>query len=475
MLIALKVQFCRMLKIKASSKILELAKSYPFLMDALTEISPKLKKLSNPILQKSIGKRATLTDVSKIAKVPLNIIFKRIADAILKNTGEKVEIDSADQGKGDWQEELLKRQGKMKELVLELHGGGEVGHLQKKFKDIITDISASEVADMEQSLISAGELTAEQVTSMCDLHVEIFKESLDVQVKPETTPGHPIHTYMKENERAQKFINVLKENPKAFPATTEIKKILLHYTRLENQLFPLLEKAEITGPSTVMWAKHDEIKEMFNNITEANFNELLTTIEDMIYKETNILFPMALENLSEYDWVKVRTGEEEIGYAWVEPGNLWKPITPLDIHQSIETTSEPEIKLNTGSLTLKEIDLILRNLPLDISFVKPDETVKYYSATDDRIFPRSPAVIGRAVVNCHPRKSFEKVQQILTSFKEGTKDKAMFWIQMGGKFLIISYYAIRDEGGIFMGTLEVSQDVTELRNLEGEKRLLDWK
>ena len=463
-----------MLKIKASSKILDLAKQYPFLFDTLNEISPRLKKLSNPILQKTIGKRATLTDVSKIAKVPLNIIFKRIAESIMQNSSEKVEIDAKEIAKSDWQDELATRQGKMKDLVLELHDGGEVGHLQEKFREIITDISASEVADMEQSLISSGELTAEQVTSMCDLHVEIFKESLDIQDKPETIPGHPIHTYMKENELAQKYIDVLKENPKAFPASTEINKIIIHYTRLENQLFPLLEKAEITGPSTVMWAKHDEIREMFNNITETNFSDLLTTIEDMIYKETNILFPMALENLSEYDWVKVKVGEEEIGFAWVTPGNEWKPITPIDIHQIDHKAIDPEIQLNTGSLTLKEMDLVLRNLPIDVSFVGPDEKVKYYSATDERIFPRSPAVIGRAVINCHPRKSFEKVQQILTAFKEGKKNKAMFWITLNGHFLIIAYYAIRDENGTFLGTLEVSQDVTEIRSLEGERRLLDW-
>jgi DUF438 domain-containing protein len=105
---------------------------------------------------------------------------------------------------------------------------------------------------------------------------------------------------------------------------------------------------------------------------------------------------------------------------------------------------------------------------------RKDEKVKYYSANDDRIFPRSPAVIGRDVINCHPSKSYEKVKKILDYFKEGKKDKAMFWISLGDKFLIISYYVVRDENGEFLGTFEVSQDVTDIRNLEGEQRLLDW-
>ncbi|MFW9839772.1 MAG: PAS domain-containing protein, partial [Candidatus Thorarchaeota archaeon] len=226
--------------------------------------------------------------------------------------------------------------------------------------------------------------------------------------------------------------------------------------------------------STVMWAKQDEIREMLTESDVANLDQLLTAIEELIYKEENILFPMSLENLSEYDWVKVRTGEEEIGYAWILPGNEWKPISPIDIHQVEEKTESPKINLNTGNLTLKEIDLLLRHLPLDISFVGPDEKVRYYSATDDRIFPRSQAVIGRDVINCHPSKSYDKVKKILNYFKEGKKDKAMFWIRLRDKFLIIGYYAVRDDKGNFAGTLEVTQDATEIRSFEGEQRLLDW-
>jgi DUF438 domain-containing protein len=202
---------------------------------------------------------------------------------------------------------------------------------------------------------------------------------------------------------------------------------------------------------------------------------LLAAIEDMIYKEANILFPMSLENLSEQDWARVRAGEEEIGYAWIAPGNEWKPVTPAEIHQADQEAELPEIELNTGSLTSKELDLLLRHLPADLSFVGVDEKVKYYSATDHRIFPRSPGVIGRSVINCHPQKSFDKVQKIMTAFKEGKKDKAVFWIQMNDRFLLISYFAVREDNGEFVGTLEVSQDVTEIRSLEGEHRLLDWE
>lgn len=461
--------------LSASTKILDLANQYPFLFDELVEISPKLKKLQNPILQKTIGRRATLTDVSKMSDVPLNRLFIILSESISKNTGEKIEIDKKEQDKGDWQQVLLNRQKKLKNLIMGLHSGEDMKKLQTEFKEILVDVSPTEIAEMEQSLIDSGELTAQQVTALCDLHVLVFKESLDVQQTPSTTPGHPIHTYMSENEEAQRLVNILKEDPSDTSTLENLKKIVIHYTRLQNQLFPLLEKVGVTGPSTVMWAKQDEIREMINNVDVSNLHDLLTAIEELIYKEENILFPMSLENLSEYDWVKVRTGEEEIGYAWISPGNEWKPISPIDIHQVEMRPEDPQISLNTGSLTLKEIDLLLRHLPLDISFVGVDEKVKYYSATDDRIFPRSPAVIGRDVINCHPSKSYDKVKMILDYFKQGKKDKATFWIKLDEKFLIISYYAVRDDDGKFIGTLEATQDATEIRSLDGEQRLLDWK
>ena len=355
--------------LKASTNILELANEFPFLFETLVDISPKLKRLQNPILQKTIGKRATLTDVSKMSDIPLKRIFVVLSDSISENANEKVTIDQEDQDTGDWQEELANRQRKLKNLVLDLHGGDDIKKLQSEFKEILIDVSATEIAEMEQSLIDSGELTAQQVTALCDVHVLVFKESLDVQQTPQTTPGHPIHTYMRENEEAQKLVNLLKDNPEEESAFEELKNVIVHYTRLQNQLFPLLEKTGVTGPSTVMWAKQDEIHEMFNKTDASNLADILTAIEELIYKEENILFPMALENLSEYDWVKVRTGEEEIGYAWVSPGTEWKPISPIDIHQVDQETESPKINLNTGSLTLKEIDLLLRHLPLDISFV----------------------------------------------------------------------------------------------------------
>ncbi|WP_333655420.1 PAS domain-containing protein [Dissulfurispira sp.] len=231
-----------------------------------------------------------------------------------------------------------------------------------------------------------------------------------------------------------------------------------------------------------MWALHDDIRIMLKDvkaktqdsaITEKAVKALAHMINDMIYKEEHILFPMALETLSEDDWTKVRQGEDEIGYAWIKPADEWRPLGVF-FQQALLTEKVGSLNLDTGQLTADQVNLVLTHLPLDISFVNENDGVVYYSQTAERVFPRSPGIIGRKVQNCHPPKSVDMVEKILQEFKSGNKDSAEFWIQMKGRFIHIRYFAARDRNGNYRGTLEVSQDVTGIKRLEGEKRLLDW-
>jgi DUF438 domain-containing protein len=132
------------------------------------------------------------------------------------------------------------------------------------------------------------------------------------------------------------------------------------------------------------------------------------------------------------------------------------------------------VPLETGALTAEQIDLMLKHLPVDVSFVDEHDTVLYYAEKADRIFHRAPLVIGRKVQNCHPPKSVDVVERILAAFKSGERDAAEFWIELQGRFVHIRYFALRDKAGAYRGTLEVTQDATGLRGLRGERRLLDW-
>lgn len=197
--------------------------------------------------------------------------------------------------------------------------------------------------------------------------------------------------------------------------------------------------------------------------------EAAQALRDMIYKEEHILFPMAMETLTEQEWELVRLGEGEIGFAWILSGQT----TQSDTGATEKQSSLDRIELDTGVLSQQQINLMLTHLPVDISFVDENDEVRYYSATRERIFPRSPGVIGRKVQNCHPPKSMPRVQEILNDFRDGIRDDAEFWISMQGKFIHIRYFAMRNAQGEYRGCLEVTQDVTGIRNLEGEKRLLD--
>jgi hypothetical protein len=247
------------------------------------------------------------------------------------------------------------------------------------------------------------------------------------------------------------------------------------------------------GPSSVMWAIHDDVRagwkvldalleaglagdpEVFNTRVDEGLEPLATAIREMFYKEENILFPTALEKLSPEEWAAIREQGPEVGYAYVEPGDQWEPEFSPAAEPRSPVTAEEEARfpLDTGALTPQEVNLVLNHLPVEISFVGTDDTVRFFTQEGERIFPRTAAIIGRRVQKCHPPASVDRVEEILDDFRADRRDQAEFWIQMDGRFIHIRYFAVRSEAGAYQGTLEVVQDVTHIRQLEGEKRLLD--
>jgi uncharacterized protein len=280
----------------------------------------------------------------------------------------------------------------------------------------------------------------------------------------------------------------------------ELSGIHNHYLRKENQLFPFLERHGITGPPKVMWGVHDDIRRQMKEaraaVETAPAEELsqkaaafARSVVEMVYKENKILFPLAAQTLSRREWVEAREGEDELGYAFAEPAAPFEVKEPRGGGISLPIVASPAasddaagplgpmdalLDLGTGRLSLEQVDMILRVLPVDLSFVDAEGFVRYYSETAERLFPRTPGAIGRHVENCHPPKSLHMVMEILRAFSAGERNVAEFWIEMGGKFIHIRYYAVRNPQGAYLGCLEVSQDVTGIRALEGQRRLLEW-
>lgn len=490
------------MQLTLKTTILTLVREYPFLIEALAERNTAFTKLRNPVLRQTMGRVATLDKAASMGKEePLELMLF-IAGRIMSATGDQIEIvPPVVLNKADSTAPLSdeQRMESLKKILHELHKGADIESMKKRFTKTVGDISPQEIATLEQSLVNDG-IAETEIKRLCDLHVELFKGVLEAQDKPAMPSGHPVHTYMQENCRASEITtSVFQELEKmgALPSENvwsfavhdlrrqlvELHSIFTHYVRKENQLFPILERHGVEAPPKVMWEVHDDIRAKYHQAEEkltaddtgqaaTALREFVKAVDDMIIKEELILFPMAIETLTDEDWARARLGDDEVGYAFgLTPGNEWQMVA---ISTDKETLPHGKIQLATGSLPQDVVNLILCNLPVDISFVDDENKVAYYSDSAHRLFPRSPEVIGRDVKNCHPPKSVHMVEEILVKLKNGERDSAEFWLELGGKFIHISYMALRGSEGQYLGCLEVGQDATHLRSLEGERRLLEW-
>jgi DUF438 domain-containing protein len=200
----------------------------------------------------------------------------------------------------------------------------------------------------------------------------------------------------------------------------------------------------------------------------------VAAIEEMVYKEENILLPMSLDTLTEEEWAEIWAASPKYGWCLVEPRTGYKPPETVKL-QPPNLPGSGIIALPTGNITVGQLEAILSTLPLDLTFVDTDDRVAFFTEGPDRIFARSKAIIGRKVQHCHPPRSVETVNRILQDFRSGTQNVAEFWINFCGKFIHIRYFAIRDPQGAYLGALELTQDLTPLRKLEGERRLLQYE
>ena len=393
----------------------------------------------------------------------------------------------------------------LKRLILDLHEGGDFDEIKGRFQRLVGDISAVQVSQLEQELIDEG-LPVESVRELCDVHVALFEEALTDRSGHSVPPGHPVHTAKYENYALGEVLGLLEDAIGMLPSegawrqvrafTEQLGQVEKVYLRKENILFPYLEKHGVKGPSSVMWSIHDAIRAQLKQLRAAideqdaeRVRELFSPLRDeiaaMFNKEEQVLYPTSLQMLSDGEWKAILEQSDSIGYALVQPKDAWDPGVPAE-HMTggapatsyqgpgAAEGSAELLPLDVGALTLEQVNLMLKHLPVDITFVDADDTVRYYSqGTEERVFVREPAIIGRKVQNCHPPASIDTVNRLLQAFRQGERDVAEFWIQMGPRFVHIRYFALRDAEGNYRGTIEVTQDVARIRGLEGERRLLD--
>jgi DUF438 domain-containing protein len=388
----------------------------------------------------------------------------------------------------------------IKQTFHDLHNGRNLDEIKAHFDAFVGSITIDEITQLQQYFADEGGIPTDKLLRIYHQHSDIFNGKIEVDQKslgsPEGQPGHPIHTFKLENREIEKLLETrlevhleqfIKEDSAdhIFLLIEDINLLLdidKHYSRKENLIFPYLEHYGIYGPTTNMWRINDfirdAIKETKQKLTHYNGDKqslidviqfVIQEVTGMVYKEENILFPMAIKNFSEDEWVKIAHESDQIGYCLIAPAEEWKPERKRLDEKAV---TEGFIKLETGILSLKQLELMLNHLPIDITFIDQDDVVRYFSHGKERIFARTKAIIGRTVQNCHPPRSVHVVESILDDFKAGKKDSEDFWIQFKDKYVYIRYFAVRDEDGTYKGTLEFTQNIASIKMIDGEKRIL---
>ena len=410
--------------------------------------------------------------------------------------------------------------GKKLEIVHEIKTAYDEGKLsleeaRKALKDRVQHLAPYEIAIIEQEMVeeTEDECVKEDIQAM----LEVFQDVL--VTKEQSLPeNHPISCYRRENTKMKELLLSV-EDLVQYPVIKnqwlelyeELLKFKIHLSRKQNQLYPVLEKKGFTRPTTTMWTLddfiRDEIAECYKLLLEDKEEEfigkqaeLVADVRDLMDKEENILYPTSLEMISDEEFRYMAEGDQEIGFAYI---TVDKDKTDIPKSSASSAASSPlsglssapgfaeelagllgkygfnnnEEKLNvtTGQLTLEQINLIYQHMPVDLSYVDENELVCFYTDTKHRVFPRSKNVIGRDVKNCHPKASVHIVEEIIKKFRSGEQDKAEFWINKPDLFIYIVYFAVRDENGKFRGVLEMMQDCTHIRSLQGSQTLLTWE
>ena len=364
------------------------------------------------------------------------------------------------------------------------------------------------LAEQELKTFDEDECRKEDIQQM----MELFQDVLD-RSRPDLPEDHPIMCYLRENDEMRRLLKQVEELAQ-YPVIKnqwlelydELHKFRLHLSRKQNQLYSILERKGFDRPTTTMWLLddfiRDEIRDARRLLEEDKDDEFIAMqptvvadVLDLMQKEETVLYPTSLAMIRPAEFEEMKSGDHEIGFAWIRVGkeapkaDTSKETTPATAAAGFAnelasllgkygfgggSTPGALLEVATGQMTLEQINLVYKHMPVDFSYVDENEIVRFYTDTDHRVFPRSKNVIGRDVKNCHPRTSVHLVEEIVEKFRRGEQNEVDFWINKPGLFIYIYYVAVRDEEGRFRGVLEMMQDCTRIRSLEGSRTLLSW-
>lgn len=382
---------------------------------------------------------------------------------------------------------------------------GEDGKmLIEKYQDAINNITPHNMLALEDKQVQMG-MSPDMIKKDVEKIINVFSKGLESYQWEKPKEGTFLYYLMLENEAFRFKLNQVKKILRSYkgreashfqelreellPRFIEFKPFDYHYIKKENILFPFLEEIwDNYRPLKVMWSLHDDIRRTLKHViglledstTEwSDFNPILgkyySLVFRMIQKEDIIIFPVATETVSKESWHQMHLQSFEYPFPFIET-----PEKPEE--ETLEAQTDESFSLEsgrfvaeTGNMSLEQVLLVFNHLPVDITVVDENDRVLFFNKPKERFFPRSPAIVGRSVNNCHPPESVHIVEEIVETFRKGERDTAIFWIELKGRFILIQYFALRSEEGAYKGVMEVSQDATEIRKLEGQRRLLNWE
>lgn len=369
--------------------------------------------------------------------------------------------------------------------------------LYEKYRTDLEAVTATETMQLIDYLLL--NYSFDDVKKAVGKLMNIFYNSLKHQTWTKPAGDHFLNYLMLENRGVEKIIGEMRDIVKVLysPSPTnemelatqllrligELKLYEVHYVKKENILFPYIERTFTQYRCLqLMWSFHDDFRRVMKNTEELlktvplkkdllnkELGRLFFVVLPIIFREEHVVYPVASRAIPDSSWQEMVLQAHETGWCYINPARK-SFLVPEDKSPVTGMTD-----LGTGVLSREQIIQLFENLPVDITFVDEEDTVRYFSAGRHRIFPRSNAIIGRKVQNCHPPESVHIVNRIVEAFRNGSKNEADFWINLKGRFIYIRYFALRSSTGEYKGTMEVSQDVTEIRSLEGERRLLNWE
>lgn len=380
----------------------------------------------------------------------------------------------------------------IKDYLKRLGAGEELESVRVDFVKKFQSVDAAEIMNAEQELIKEGTPISE-VQRLCDVHSALFHgktreeqianaqkatvDSIREQRFVKTAelvkiPGHPLHTFTLENEALAKTIKkcreALKNGHVEYKLIEEVRQLAIHYAKKGDLLYPHLKvKYEISGPSDVMWTVDDEIRDEFAALAKKadsqddewkkRFEAALTRADEMIYKEANILFPNCAFNFTDEEWFGIYRDSKDYAECFGVENGVWEDAEKAqDVKMS--SISQDEIVMAGGHMTVEQLTAMLNTIPLEISFVDTDNINRFFNE-GPKVFKRPGMAIDREVFSCHPPKIEQQVRRIIEEFRAGTLDKVPVWMDKNGRTMLVTYMAVRDKSGKYLGTMELVQDM----------------